>query len=235
MGFQPRPDSRSRVCADNYHFTPCAEAITDRGLIIEMAGNIIPAIATTNAVIAGYIVMRAINILQNDWSKCSNVYLRGDPARLIAPIALQPPEDNCGVCADVYVPLACDVDRLTLGSFVGEIVRSWLGWNTNDDGDQMEIAVYEDKRLLADPDFEDNYGKTLADLGISRGKTLTVTDEDNLYRNVNFSICASYVSRLMDIEKLRSTDYFISQTYLCQLDLPLALECPAGPEATQGS
>ena len=155
-----------------------------------MAGNIIPAIATTNAVIAGYIVMRAINILQNDWSECSNMYLRGDPARLIAPIALQPPEDNCGVCADVYVPLACDVERLTLGSFVGEIVRSWLGWNTNDDGDHMEIAVYEDKRLLADPDFEDNYGKTLADLGITRGKTLTVTDEDNLYRNVNFSICA---------------------------------------------
>lgn len=156
----------------------------------EMAGNIIPAIATTNAVIAGYIVMRAMNILQNDWSKCSNVYLRGDPARLIAPIALQPPEDDCGVCADVYVPLACDVERLTLGSFVGEIVRSWLGWDTNGDGDQMEIAVYEDKRLLADPDFEDNYGKTLADLGITRGKTLTVTDEDNLYRNVNFSICA---------------------------------------------
>ena len=134
--------------------------------------------------------MRAINILQNDWSSCSNVYLRGNPARLIAPIALQPPEEVCGVCADTYVPLACDVDKLTLGSFVGDIVRSWLGWKTDDDGELKEVAVYEDKRLLADPDFDDNYGKTLAELGVIRGKTLTVTDEDNLYRNVNFSICA---------------------------------------------
>jgi ubiquitin-like 1-activating enzyme E1 B len=149
----------------------------------EMAGNIIPAIATTNAVIAGYIVMRAINILQNEWSKCNNVYLRGDPARLIAPIALQPPENSCGVCADVYVPLACDPQALTLGTFVGEIARKWLGW------EDKEIAIYEDKRLLADPDFEDNYGRSLADLGVMRGRTITVSDEDDHYRSVNFAIC----------------------------------------------
>lgn len=150
---------------------------------IEMAGNIIPAIATTNAIIAGYIVMRAINILQDNWAKCTNVYLRGDPARLIAPIALQPPEKDCGVCSDVYIPLACDVQRLTLGTFVSEIVKTWLGW------EDVEVLVYEDKRLLADPDFDDNYGRNLADLGLARGKTLTITDEDNQYRNVNFSIC----------------------------------------------
>lgn len=39
-----------------------------------MAGNIIPAIATTNAVIAGLIVMEALKVLAGDFNKCKQVY-----------------------------------------------------------------------------------------------------------------------------------------------------------------
>ena len=50
-------------------------------LCLAMAGNIIPAIATTNAIIAGLIVMEALKILAGQFSKCktvrdSTVYVR---------------------------------------------------------------------------------------------------------------------------------------------------------------
>ena len=40
-----------------------------------MAGNIIPAIATTNAIISGVIVMQALNILKGNLDKCKTVSL----------------------------------------------------------------------------------------------------------------------------------------------------------------
>lgn len=41
-----------------------------------MAGNIIPAIATTNAVIAGLIVMEALKVLAGEFDKCKTVSLK---------------------------------------------------------------------------------------------------------------------------------------------------------------
>ena len=40
-----------------------------------MAGNIIPAIATTNAIIAGVIVMHGLLVLQDQMDKCNTIYL----------------------------------------------------------------------------------------------------------------------------------------------------------------
>lgn len=44
--------------------------------IAAMAGNIIPAIATTNAITAGIVVMRALNVLQEQFDQCQSVYVR---------------------------------------------------------------------------------------------------------------------------------------------------------------
>lgn len=165
-----------------------------------MAGNIIPAIATTNAITAGLLCFQAIKILTNQHTELANVFLTSRPLQPI--IRMRPPKANpkCGVCRDTYIPLACDPLRLTLGQVLSEIVKSeaGLGW-----GAEAKLSVFEGGRLLCEPDWDDdpdrvdNEGRTLADLGVSVGKWLTIVDEEDegdKHDNVVFAICSLSVS-----------------------------------------
>jgi ubiquitin-like 1-activating enzyme E1 B len=157
-----------------------------------MAGNIIPAIATTNAIIAGFVVMQATNLLARNLKKARKVFLKANPA---FPLGLEhpaQPDPACGVCRDTYVSLKADPSKLTLGTFVSDIVQKWLVSDANDgdDDDELEFYIYEGGRLLADPDFDDNFEKTLESLDVGRGKVITVRDEDSKYRPVQFYLTA---------------------------------------------
>jgi ubiquitin-like 1-activating enzyme E1 B len=44
-----------------------------------MAGNIIPAIATTNAITSGFVVLHAFKVLEKQFEKCQSVYVRAQP------------------------------------------------------------------------------------------------------------------------------------------------------------
>ena len=56
------------------------------------------------------------------------------------------------------------------------------GEDEDDDEDPAaELSVFEDKRILMDPDFDDNKDRTLESLGVTRGKFLTLVHEDGLW------------------------------------------------------
>ena len=159
-----------------------------------MAGNIIPAIATTNAIIAGLVVMQALNLLTQNISNARNVYIRSNSTLPLGYSIPVKPDPKCAICRDLYISLKADTTRITLGTFVDEIVKKWLV-SRLDNGSGLELSVNEGSRILYDPweDEEDdgpadNSEKTLADLGVGRGSIVTVRDMNDEYRPVQFCI-----------------------------------------------
>ncbi|KAI0794797.1 hypothetical protein C8Q75DRAFT_747457 [Abortiporus biennis] len=144
----------------------------------EMAGNIIPAIATTNAIISGLIVLQAFQLLRKSYEALRNVHVQFRPNMPLSTIGMSPPNPECGVCRDTYAELLCDPSRVTLG----EVINGVLG------DDKREVSAYEEKRLLSDPDFDDNLERTLESLGVTRGKFLTIVDEDGDYEAIQLGI-----------------------------------------------
>jgi len=173
----------------------------------EMAGNIIPAIATTNAVIAGLIVLQALQVLRSKVASSSDVMddgtvtnsgwsiasstkregLRtvclqvGKPHIPLGTFFMFPPNPTCGICRDTYVPVLCDPARVTLGEILGAVRQAEGG---GEEDEPRELIAYEGTRMLCDPDWDDNLDRSLDSLSCTRGKFLTLHDEDGAYENV---------------------------------------------------
>lgn len=154
-----------------------------------MAGNIIPAIATTNAIIAGLLVMQATRLLARNLAKAGPIHLKAIAATPLGRSNPIKPNPDCSICRDTYISLRTDPSKLTLGTFVEEIANKWLVQNLDTEED-VAWVIMEGSRILADPDFDDNHSKTLAEMGIERGKIITVRHEDELYRPVQFCLSA---------------------------------------------
>ncbi|RMZ85584.1 hypothetical protein DV737_g622, partial [Chaetothyriales sp. CBS 132003] len=125
----------------------------------QMAGNIIPAIATTNAMVAGLCVMQSFKVLRGDYAKNKMVYLdRGN----MSATGVDPPNPNCVVCSAAMARVQIDAKKATLKNLVEDVLKTSLSY-----GDEMSIL--SDKGLIYDPDLEDNLDRTLAALGVGDG------------------------------------------------------------------
>ena len=81
----------------------------------QIAGNIIPAIATTNAVVSGLVVVQALHMLAQHWDRLRMVSIARRATRVFTTFPTGAPNPGCAVCHDVYVEVHADVERATLG------------------------------------------------------------------------------------------------------------------------
>lgn len=165
-----------------------------------MAGNIIPAIATTNAMTAGLCVLQAFKIMREgsgkgkmvreqpqstkttiDWFK---VFLERTPARVINTDTLRAPNPQCNVCGVTQSRLMVDTARATLNDLVEDILKLQLGY-----GD--EFTINSEAGMLYDVELVDNLPKKFVDLGMKNGSFLTVIDDDEENPRVNLFLSIS--------------------------------------------
>ena len=152
----------------------------------QMAGNIIPAIATTNAMTAGLCVMQAFKVMKGDYfgaRSAKMIYLERGGPRVMNSESVRPPKPDCPVCGIATSRLEVDPARATLNDLVEDILRLQLGYGE-------EITINNEVGTVYDPDLNDNLDKKFEDLGIKDESFLTVIDddEDNPRVNLQFAI-----------------------------------------------
>uniref|UniRef100_A0A2S2PG54 SUMO-activating enzyme subunit n=1 Tax=Schizaphis graminum TaxID=13262 RepID=A0A2S2PG54_SCHGA len=165
--------------------------------IKSMAGNIIPAIATANAMIAGQIVIHALRILSGKYERCQTVFLRKMPNHkgglLVKDRNLEKPNPKCMVCStDGEIVLSVDIYNFTVKQFEELVLKKKLNMVAPD--------VLVDGRMIISSDEDDEvdlYGKTLAEVGVGDGSRFSV---DDYFQNYSIKI------KLFQKEKSKEED-----------------------------
>jgi len=153
-------------------------AVQSRFDVKSMAGNIIPAIATTNAIIAGLMVMEALKILNQKFSTCRTVYLNRQVKtknRLLMPCMLDKPNPKCYVCASKpEVTVHLDVDTVTCKQLEERLFKERFGMVAPDvevDDGRGSIIISSEEG-----ETEQNWDKPLSYFKITSGTLLKGDD-----------------------------------------------------------
>jgi len=164
-----------------------------------IAGRIIHAIATTNAVIAGFIVLEAFKVLRSvqaaggDLSKASidacrycvcNRHLSGPKEnQLLLRMRLEAPEPKCYVCTGSTSTLELDTASFTVRSLVEQVVIKFLSFNkptidlTNELADKT-VLLWEGEDEGGGEEGELHGDKPLDSLPVKLGPGVVLEVED---------------------------------------------------------
>ncbi|KAI7852848.1 hypothetical protein BDC45DRAFT_545812 [Circinella umbellata] len=139
-----------------------------------MAGNIIPAIATTNAIIAGIAVMKGFAVLRGQVDKIKRTYLTTVGRQRPLLMLEDPPKPNpeCKVCQTITAMVNVDFKRAKLNDLLEIAIVKGASL------DIEEVTVMNGNKIVYDVDLDDNLQTLIKDLGITTGKILRVVSDD---------------------------------------------------------
>lgn len=141
-------------------------------------GNIIPAIATTNAIIAGLMVIECLKVLAGKVEDCRTIYLNKQVKaknRLLVPCHLEKPNPKCYVCAtkpEVIVNM--DTNRVTVKQLEDKLFKEKFGMIAPDveiDDGKGTILISSEKG-----ETDSNWDKMLSDFKINNSTRLKGDD-----------------------------------------------------------
>lgn len=149
-----------------------------------MAGNIVPAIATSNAMVAALVVLTALNVLRGKLEQCQTVYVRDFTTPVGYFIArersLTQPNPQCTVCSEKpQVIIATDLTKMKCKEFENSVLKDKLNMIAPDlhlDSTGSVLISSEEGET------EHNDGKTLSELGVRDGTILQADDFVQIYK-----------------------------------------------------
>lgn len=176
----------------------------------QMAGNIIPAIATTNAIVAGLCVLQSFKVLKGEFSNTKEVCLVSNiqdveaddfqvflspftPERLLSSDRMGAPNPDCPVCSVTQTRIQVDIEKTTLKELIEGFLRSDLGYGE-------ELVVNHDTNLLYDVEETDNLDSTLSALG-KFCQELILANLTTYYMNADVQSGINYDSFLTIIDE----------------------------------
>lgn len=157
-----------------------------------IAGNIIPAIATTNAIAAAEQVSMACRLLASGnpdtaMRALRKTWVTPDPRGGRLRMCLMPersinePNPSCFVCSRSVIQLTIDTELRTLQDLVSDVLKKSLGFQEPNIGLLGGTEIYEEGEGC-DEDLWEHLPKKLTALpggGIKEGTTVTVLDQCN--------------------------------------------------------
>jgi len=154
-----------------------------------IAGNIIPAIATTNAIVAGLQILQAFHILQKQMEGkkgdlkgvCRYTYCLRDKTRkgfYLQPTTLPDPNPNCFVCRNAVVDVTVNTKNWTLQMLLRRVIKKELGFMEPSINIGSSI-IYEEGEDIGDDEYAAMVVKKLVDLpagGMQHGTIVKIED-----------------------------------------------------------
>eukprot|EP01080_Neovahlkampfia_damariscottae_P007973 gene7973-12438_t len=158
-----------------------------------LAGNIVPAISTTNAIISGMLVQESIKVLNDDLKSCKAIHCLRNPSMvkrkpcLVYPISLSGPSSKCYICSSQFINISLNTNTSDLEYLIENILKKQLSLLEPLVTSGSDL-VYEcgDDIIGEEKEYYDGQlKKKLKDLGIIHNSTLTIED---MLQDINWRI-----------------------------------------------